>query len=56
VGLAAIMMIRSSDRHRRHRAQFQDEGQLAILIFVVVSAVASVAAIGGQHRHLILGI
>ncbi len=46
--LAAIMMIRSSDHHMRRRAQLQDEGQLAILILVVVSAVASLAAIAGQ--------
>jgi uncharacterized membrane protein len=46
--LAAIMMIRSSDRHMRHRAQTQDEGQLAILVFVVISAIASVIAIAGQ--------
>jgi uncharacterized membrane protein len=48
VVLAATMMIRSSHRHMRQRAQFQDEGRLAILVFVVVSAAASVAAIGGQ--------
>ena len=46
--LAAIMMIRSSDHHMRHRAQLQDEGQFAILVLVVVSAVASLAAIAGQ--------
>ena len=46
--LAAIMMVRSSDHHMRHRAQFQDEGQFAILVFVVVSAIASVIAIAGQ--------
>ena len=46
--LAAVMMIRSSDHRMRHRAQLQDEGQLAILVLVVVSAVASLAAIGGE--------
>jgi len=46
--LAAIMMIRSSDHRMRHRAQLQDEGQIAILVLVVVSAVASLAAIGGE--------
>jgi uncharacterized membrane protein len=46
--LAAIMMIRSSDTHMRSRAQIQDEGQLAILILVVVSAIASLVAIAGQ--------
>ena len=46
--LAAIMMIRSSHHHMRHRAQIQDDGQLVILALVVVSAVASLVAIGGQ--------
>lgn len=46
--LAAIMMIRSSNHHMRHRAQLQDDGQLAILSLVVVSAIASLAAIAGQ--------
>lgn len=43
--LAAVMMIRSSNHHMRQRAQLQDEGQLAILSLVVVSAIASLAAI-----------
>src|SRR5207245_3235047 len=42
------MMIRSSSHHMRHRAQLQDEGQLTILSLVVVSAVASLAAIAGE--------
>jgi uncharacterized membrane protein len=46
--LAAIMMIRSSHNHMRHRAQIQDDGQLVILALVIVSAVASLIAIGGQ--------
>jgi uncharacterized membrane protein len=46
--LAAIMMVRSSSHHMRHRAQLQDDGQLAILVLVVVSAVASLAAIAGE--------
>ena len=46
--LAAIMMIRSSSHHMRHRAQLQDDGQLAILSLVVVSAIASVVAIGAE--------
>lgn len=46
--LAAVMMIRSSSHHMRHRAQLQDDGQLAILVLVVVSSVASLAAIAGQ--------
>ena len=48
VVLAAVMMIRSSQHHMRHRAQIQDDGQLAILAMVVVSAVASLAAIAFQ--------
>lgn len=48
VALAAVMMTRSSHHRMRHRAQIQDEGQLVILILVVVSAVASLAAIGGE--------
>ncbi len=46
--LAAIMMIRSSSHHMRHRAQLQDDGQITILVLVVVSAVASLAAIAGE--------
>ena len=46
--LAAIMMIRSSPQHMRRRAQLQDEGQLVILLLVVVSAIASLAAIAGE--------
>jgi len=46
--LAASMMIRSSDHHMRHRAQLQDDGQLAILSLVVVSAIASLVAIAGE--------
>lgn len=46
--LAAIMMIRSSSHHMRHRAQLQDDGQLVILTLVVVAAVASLAAIAGE--------
>jgi uncharacterized membrane protein len=48
VFLAAIMMIRSTPHRMRHRAQQQDDGQLAILVFVVVAAVASLAAIAGE--------
>jgi uncharacterized membrane protein len=48
VVLAAIMMIRSSPHRMRHRAQLQDEGQLVILVLVVVSGVASLAAIAGE--------
>ncbi len=46
--LAAIMMVRSSSHHMRRRAQVQDDGQLVILSLVVVSAVASLAAIAGE--------
>lgn len=46
--LAAIMMIRSSHHHMRHRAQLQDDGQRVILVLVVVSTIASLAAIAGQ--------
>jgi uncharacterized membrane protein len=46
--LAAIMMIRSSTHHMRHRAQLQDEGQLVILMLVAVATVASLVAIAGE--------
>jgi len=42
--LAAIMMIRSSSHHMRHRAQLQDDGQLVILSLVVVATIAIFAA------------
>ena len=48
VVLAAIMMIRSSNNHMRHRAQLQDDGQLVILSLVVVATVASLVAIAGE--------
>lgn len=48
VALAAIMMLRSSHHHIRRRAQLQDDGQLVILALVVVSTVASLAAIAGE--------
>jgi len=46
--LAATMMSRSSQQRMRRRAQLQDEGQTVILVLVVVSAIASLAAIGGE--------
>ncbi len=46
--LAAVMMVRSSTHHMRHRAQLQDDGQLVILVLVVVAAVASLVAIAGE--------
>ncbi|MET0383883.1 MAG: DUF1345 domain-containing protein [Burkholderiaceae bacterium] len=45
ITLAALMMVRSSSDHMRHRAQLQDDGKYAILGMVVVSAVASLVAI-----------
>jgi uncharacterized membrane protein len=44
VVLAAAMMLRSSTQTMRHRAQIQDDGQLAILILCCTAAVASLAA------------
>ena len=46
--LAAIMMVRSSHNHMRHRAQLQDDGQMVILALVVVAAIASLVAIAGE--------
>src|ERR1017187_5522820 len=46
--LAAIMMIRSSGHHMRHRAQLQDDGQRTILALVVIATIASLAAIAGE--------
>lgn len=46
--LAVSMMTRSSRESMRQRAEEQDEGQSVILILVVFSAVASLAAIGGE--------
>ena len=46
--LAGIMMVRSSHDKMRHRARLQDEGQLLILILVIVAAVVSLAAIAAE--------
>jgi uncharacterized membrane protein len=46
--MAAAMMVHSSERHMRRRAQFQDEGELTILLLTVVAAIASLAAIAGE--------
>ena len=46
--LATIMMIRSSQHHMRHRAQLQDDGQLVLLFFVVVTSIASLVAIAAE--------
>src|SRR5207302_1097295 len=43
-----VMMIRSTHEHMRRRAQLQDDGALVILALVVISAVASLAAIAGE--------
>ena len=48
VVLAAVMMIRSSREHMRHRAQLQDDGQYTILGLTVIAAIASLAAIAGE--------
>ena len=49
VVMAAVMMMRSSHHHIRHRAELQeDDGQLMILVLVVLSTVASLAAIAGE--------
>jgi len=42
------MMTRSSTHHMRHRALLQDDGQFVILSLVVVSGIASLAAIAGE--------
>jgi len=43
--LAAVMMVRSSKGHMRHRAQLQDDGKYAILGLVVIAGIASLVAI-----------
>ena len=48
IALAAVMMIRSSEHHMRHRAQLQDDGKYVILGIVAVCAVASLVAIAGE--------
>jgi uncharacterized membrane protein len=46
--LSAVMMVRSSQHHMRHRAQLQDDGQIVILALVAVATVASLGAIAGE--------
>src|SRR5947209_11984591 len=46
--LAAVMMTRSTPSRMRGRAEAQDDGKYVILALVVISAVASLAAIGGE--------
>lgn len=48
VFLAALMMIRSSHTHMRQRSQLQDDGQVVLLILVVISTIASLVAIAAQ--------
>ncbi|MDI1259270.1 DUF1345 domain-containing protein [Aquabacterium sp.] len=43
--LAGVMMVGSSHERIRWRANLEDEGQLLILVLVIVAAVASLAAI-----------
>lgn len=43
--LGGVMMARSSHDSIRHRAQYQDEGRLVILLLVAMAAIASLAAI-----------
>ena len=42
---AVTMVIRSSSRHMRRRAQLKDDGELVTLILVVISSVLSLVAI-----------
>lgn len=46
--LATVMMARSSEHHMHRRAEFQDEGELTILLLTVLAAVASLLAIAGE--------
>jgi len=48
VVLATVMMTRSTPTRMRDRAEAQDEGKYVILVLVVISAIASLAAIGGE--------
>jgi len=48
VVMAAVMMIRSSVRHMRQRAELQDDGQVVVLSLVCLTTIASLAAIGGE--------
>ena len=48
VVLAGVMMTRSTSHHIRQRVQTQDDGQLLILVLVVISSVASLAAIAAE--------
>lgn len=48
VAMAVVMMSRSSESQMKRRALQQDDGQIAILTLVALSAIASLAAIGGE--------
>jgi uncharacterized membrane protein len=48
VVLAATMMIRSSPQKMRYRAQLQDDGQRALLLFSCLAVVASIAGMAGE--------
>lgn len=50
--LAAVMMIRSTHHRMRFRARLQDDGQMVILLLVVVSGIASLVAIAGQLSNV----
>lgn len=48
VALAGSMMVTSNKQHLRWRAQLQDDGQIAVLLSVVVASVISLLAIAAQ--------
>ena len=48
LALAAWMMVHSSPDHMRERARRQNDGKIIILLLVILSGVASLAAIAGQ--------
>jgi uncharacterized membrane protein len=48
VVLAATMMTRSSPQKMRYRAQLQDDGQRALLLFSCLAVVASIAGMAGE--------
>ena len=48
VGLAVHMMFTSSKQHMRSRARVQDDGQIAVLLSVVIASIISLLAIAAQ--------
>ncbi|MEY4560887.1 MAG: hypothetical protein RLZZ618_164 [Pseudomonadota bacterium] len=48
VVMAAWMMAHSTPHHMCERAPLQDDGKMVILVLVIASAAASLAAIGGE--------